>query len=855
MTDLFLKIINMSISATWLVLAVLALRLLLKKAPKWIHVLLWGMVALRLLCPFTLESALSLIPSAQVIPQEILLSPTPEIHTGIDAVNSVVNPIIAETFAPAPHASANPLQILMPIFAAIWCLGIAMMTLYTILTYTRLRRQVRMAIRVKDNIYLSEWIDTPFVLGLFRPRIYLPYHMDETDRRHVIAHERTHIRRRDHWWKPLGFLLLSIHWFNPILWLSYILLCRDIELACDERVIRTMSPSRRAAYSQALLNCSMDRRSIAACPLAFGEVGVRQRVKNVLHYKKPAFWITLIASLLCAVIAVCFLTDPESPFPNEFEQYFPNGEKAELLSGTNEEAYLDRAFSVTFRRSSGPLILDLELWYRQPDSPWTMGGTASLAISESCEFHIPPDCTFAIAATARDGQNGYGGFLISYPEGIVLDAFPHDFLTNANTKSADPAASAWTVPTQDAAPQPVPQSDWGVTIAPERVSRTGATAAFVYSGSVPGEEGAELTYGDFLSLERLTDGSWTSVPELPGYDYFVGDSSYPVVNGYGMVHEWPNRFGELPDGHYRLGKLVTLTRPDGSTEEQIIYGEFILPDAILTGPIPLSDLPETYSAEQAMIDGCLVLEDGVVRHNKEFFQEFAANSYNGIPSSLRIVNWHYGEDAHWSAMDLHYDGSSYTLTSAENTYTFRYLKHFTGEKAWEGAPHDAFDWYVLVNDDAVTWQDIASGAPDMGNWQDPAHWTVYADYIYLPKKPNIPTDLSQAALEFRGETLVTTTDFDRLEKLYLLFDSAELLGYEPKTYSVGVGLNLILTTKSGETFLIELDPDDDICRIDGEFVFYGAFDEPSYVLKLWDYLGLPAWPEVVYESCENALRP
>lgn len=312
MTELFLKILNMSISATWLVLAVLLLRFLMKKAPKWCTVLLWSLVALRLLCPFSLESALSLIPSAQTIPPDIMLDSTPEIHTGVESINSAVNPMIADSFTPNPAVSANPLQIWLPVCASIWILGITLMTLYTLLTYLRLHRRVRMAIRAKDNIYLSEYVSSPFVLGIFRPRIYLPYHMDELDRFHVIAHERAHIRRKDHLWKPLGFLLLTIHWFNPVMWLSYILLCRDIELACDERVIRELGVQQRADYSQALLNCSIPHRAIAACPLAFGEVGVKERVKNVLRYRKPSFWIILISLILCTVAAVCFLTDPLS---------------------------------------------------------------------------------------------------------------------------------------------------------------------------------------------------------------------------------------------------------------------------------------------------------------------------------------------------------------------------------------------------------------------------------------------------------------------------------------------------------------------------------------------------------------
>lgn len=311
LSEVFLKIINMSISASWLVLAVLLLRLVLKKAPKWVSVLLWGFVAVRLICPFSIESMLSLIPSAETVSPEIMMDWTPEISTGIGSVDTVINPIITKTFAPQPLASANPLQILIPVAAIVWLAGTAAMLLYTAVSYFLLRKKVATAVLLRNNIYQSENVASPFVLGIIKPKIYLPFHMDGQNLEHVIAHEQAHILRKDHWWKPLGFLILALHWFNPLLWLGYVLLCRDIELACDEKVISKMDNASKADYTQALVACSVNRRSIAACPLAFGEVGVKERVKSVMHYKKPAFWIIIAAVVTCIVVAVCFLTNPK----------------------------------------------------------------------------------------------------------------------------------------------------------------------------------------------------------------------------------------------------------------------------------------------------------------------------------------------------------------------------------------------------------------------------------------------------------------------------------------------------------------------------------------------------------------
>jgi len=254
MSELFLKIVNMSISASWLVLAILALRLAFKKAPKWVNVLLWGFVAVRLICPFSFESVLSLIPSAETISPEIMMSPAPTIHSGVPAINSVVNPLLTETFAPDPVASANPLQIWIPILSAIWLVGMAMMLLYTAVSYWRLRRKVSEAVILRDNIYQSENVASPFVLGIVKPKIYLPYNIDGQELSHVVAHEQAHICRRDHWWKPLGFLLLTAHWFNPLMWLAYVLLCRDIELACDEKVIKELGNEQRGDYKG--ISCS-----------------------------------------------------------------------------------------------------------------------------------------------------------------------------------------------------------------------------------------------------------------------------------------------------------------------------------------------------------------------------------------------------------------------------------------------------------------------------------------------------------------------------------------------------------------------------------------------------------------------
>ena len=312
MSGIFLKLLNLSISASWLVLVVLALRLVLKRAPKWVNVLLWGMVALRLMLPFSIESALSLIPSAETVsPEVVQFDPAPTITSGVEFIDNAVNPSLSESFAAAPLASVNPLYVWTYLAGWVWLIGLAAMLAYALVSYLRLRRRVSASIPLRENIYVCDEVPSPFILGIVRPRIYLPSALDEAQRGSVLSHERAHLARRDHWWKPLGFALLAVYWFNPLLWLAYTLLCRDIELACDERVLRGMDAGQIKDYSSALLACSVPRRMIAACPLAFGEVGVGARVKNALRYKKPAFWVVAVSVVVCTVVAVCFLTNPE----------------------------------------------------------------------------------------------------------------------------------------------------------------------------------------------------------------------------------------------------------------------------------------------------------------------------------------------------------------------------------------------------------------------------------------------------------------------------------------------------------------------------------------------------------------
>ena len=312
MDDVFLKLVNLSISASWLILAVLVLRVVLKKAPKWVMPLLWGVVALRLVCPFSIESVLSLIPSAETIPSEIVTETREPVLYEQATLDIVTNPTLPPAAEVTVGVSRQQAQVDFNIYSVLWLAGMAALLVHALVSAGKLKKKLATAILLRDNIYESEFVDSPFVFGVVKPNIYLPMHMDEGTAAHVIAHERAHLARRDHWWKVLGYLVLALHWFNPLVWVAYILFCRDIELACDERVVKGLDGAARADYSQALLSCAAPGRAVAACPLAFGEGNIKTRVKSALHYKKPAFWVAAAAVLAVVIMAVCFLTNPKS---------------------------------------------------------------------------------------------------------------------------------------------------------------------------------------------------------------------------------------------------------------------------------------------------------------------------------------------------------------------------------------------------------------------------------------------------------------------------------------------------------------------------------------------------------------
>ena len=315
MGDIFLKLLNMSITAGWLILAVLCIRLLFRKIPKWVNCLLWGVVAIRLICPFSIESQFSILPSTEPIKSNAVVEGEvqnyiPSIDSRLTIVENMLNPMLTETFAYDESDSAAPLQIVTYAAGLVWCFGMVLLIICAMGSTVKLHKLVKEAVCVRDNIYICDAVKSPFILGIFRPGVYLSSALRDREMEYILAHESAHLKRKDHWWKALGYLLLCIHWFNPLCWMAYSLLCKDIELACDEKAAKDMTFDEKKEYSKVLLSCAGQRSLIMVCPLAFGEVGVKERVKSVLNYKKPTLWIMIATTAVLVILAVCFLTNP-----------------------------------------------------------------------------------------------------------------------------------------------------------------------------------------------------------------------------------------------------------------------------------------------------------------------------------------------------------------------------------------------------------------------------------------------------------------------------------------------------------------------------------------------------------------
>lgn len=616
MVESFLKLVNMSLTASWLIAAVLILRLLLRKAPKWVNCFLWCMVGIRLALPFSIESVYSLIPSAEVVPAEILYSETPAIDSGMTLVNRAVNPVLAENFAPNPGDSVNPLQIITFIAAVIWVVGIVLLLGYTLVSYVGLRRQVADAVRLKDSIFQSEKVTSPFVLGMAKPRIYVPYTLCGEELECVIAHEKAHIQRYDHLLKPIGFLVLTVYWFNPLVWVAYILLCRDIELACDEKVMRQIGMDKKTIYSRTLLSCSVSHKLIAACPVAFGENGVKYRIKSILNYKKPAFWVVAVSVLACVVCAVCFMTSPKEGSADangngetEVLQNPPAMVLEDSLSslmnyyrveaGSYEWHYVDSDSDLMVGVSSdapapqdaveGQERLHIKQYYRmdsvlylagfsvEPDCVTLkeydladMGNADAEVISETVYEalfmpELKPRRIYEVIAEWEEANLEERGFYGKAHYAFATDNEAED----VDKEDADEGRTAQAGESDFTIGEKFTEEVntlSGVTMFMEKYKATGGDVEFI------NETEDEFYYGDDYDIQMQQEGAWYSLK--PNTEFMYHDTAYILATGSVWKVNWELFYGALPVGNYRMMKSVTDYRAPGDYTKYYLAAEF-----------------------------------------------------------------------------------------------------------------------------------------------------------------------------------------------------------------------------------------------------------------------------------------
>ena len=949
-------VLNLNLTASIVILFVICVRQFLKGAPKIFSYALWGIVLLRLLVPISVESPVSFVPertefTSMVDVNEAL--PEIEFQTAQDRLDNERQMEITAPGEPMvlSHSFVEPQHYL----TMIWIAGMLFLSVRSLLAYLGLRERVKVSVPLQKGVYIADDIDTPFVMGIFRPRIYLPGTLDSTEQKYIIAHERHHIRRGDHIFKALGFLALTIHWFNPFVWVAFVLAGRDMEMSCDEAVIRKLGEDVRAEYSASLLNLATGKRMFAGTPLAFDEGDPTERVRNLARWKKPAIWIILICLIACIILAVCLLTDPVTklPFMDDYHKVtyaelidlrenetvnrtYNNAERDELsyrlrdlkkIKAYTEENSIIPIYTLKMEiENLGIVSIDCVSWNEDRALIHFNGNTYWIKDDDFIAY-LQSACSQQFTAPASEAQLSASEWGVSMlaqnqtqssvelvftldnagEEGTVWFGETYRIFIWDNNQWVELAVADAERPIEPAAVeqltqitpgQPVYQTiDWHENYGnlPAGKYRIQMSISLQKEGEFPISKPvfAEFSLSNYQNWavstqvhevtpeslvltyhNELDDPIW----RLPGYtiqswldgywvDMDVGKTWHKTTEQVdfdhlsnpqnGMFIQWDG-IGSLPEGQYLIGQEFCTDADLTKGQLFTVYASFEITGE--SGGIkPLENLPEIYSGEQAMIDGCLVTRDGEVSENLAVLKEFVETTSRGEPAFIRIVNWYYGEESHYTAEDLTFDGSQYILEWIEDgrrqSRSYRYLKHFSGEKERENMAYDAYEHYVLVNDNSVSWQQIWESLISSQFGAAIDHWTICSDYLYYTKHPDLPDKPNYAILEFMDEGLVTVTDFDRLEKIWILFSEAEFLGYEPKTNSIGVGLNLIITSQNGESITIELDPDSDICRINGEYVWYGKADELEYTYKLWEYLGITQWPDIIYTVCENALRP
>jgi len=588
MDKLFISILNNALVASWIILAVIALRMLFKKTPKWINCLMWVLVAIKLVIPFRIESIFSLIPTANPVPADIEYSEVPRIDTGFATVNTVINPVLESNFSATETASANPMQVIIGIAAIVWIWGVALLIIYGLTSFILLRKKVKDATPASESIYKCDTIESPFIFGIIKPHIFVPETLNECDYACVIEHEKAHIQRRDYIWKPMGFAILAVYWFNPLCWVAYILLCKDIEYACDEKVTKDKDKEWKAKYCQALLNCSSQRRLVSACPVAFGEVSVKERIKSVINYKKPALWIAVFAIIGCVLVGVFFLTNPkaESTGNDEFivDESLNDVNKREKLA-----QYLEDVIAEDFLNEYDFDSISVEV---EPLDNDGFSGVMKIRSSNVVENDFGAICS---------------GYLDKYLK--AYSAYFNESLITKRNVSGEKVTRNEIDDTNQNKPL------WGIVINADNVTSQGCVITVHQDGT---EIIGYINIGSKYELDYWDDElGWTSLDEIPSdYVRTWTDMAYAIEQGStnSWKVNWEDLYGNIAVGKYRIKKEVMLVRGPGDYDKAICCAYFEIN----------MDSAELSDAKREAIEEQLELEKKIQEEQSALMEKYKA---------------------------------------------------------------------------------------------------------------------------------------------------------------------------------------------------------------------------------------
>lgn len=561
MGEIFLKLLNMSITASWLILAVLCIRFVFRKIPKWITCLLWGVVAIRLVFPFSIESVFSLQPSAEPISSSTMVEGeivpyVPSVDSNLAMVEDIVNPLLAETFAYQETESVASLQVFTGVAESVWLCGMVVLLTFAVVSVVRLRLYIREAVHYKENIYICDAVKSPFILGIIKPKIYLSSALNEKEMDYIVAHEKAHLRRKDYLWKPFGYLLLCIYWFNPLCFVAYIMLCKDIELACDEKVIKDMSFGDKKAYSRVLLSCALQRRQVLVCPLAFGEVGVKERVKSVLNYKKPTFWITVIAIIVCVIIAICFLTNPTTEY--QIRVTIPAGSTADFCY--SDEEICPKSNILTIENGEG--IVDTEvILLPVEDKEENIYQPTYITSGMPMKMEVEKGSWFKIGVNMQN--------LTTEDVNVYVSVRNVEVRIDSEENSSEPKLDETDI-NQETVLTDLEQPEGNVTKLISQIeygeeinTLENVSMIMVKYKSWEGDieiinrSGRELSTGEWYCIQRFENGTWNDLEERTD-GLSINSIAYRIPNGETIVLPtmWKTWYGELPQGKYRIIKEV-----------------------------------------------------------------------------------------------------------------------------------------------------------------------------------------------------------------------------------------------------------------------------------------------------------